>query len=101
MRPHKSGAVPGMSDTTAPRGANGEQVRSQSKSEPRKKSHKAPVPGSQWFPKVPCVHTAVCPGKSAGCSSDPYHGFKCSSNCMSRFAGNIFGSQSSHQERSK
>lgn len=45
MRPYKSGAVTGMSNTTAPRGANGEQVRSQSKSEPMKRSHKAPVSG--------------------------------------------------------
>lgn len=59
VRPYKSGAVPGMSNTTAPRGANGEQGEESEQVRTMKKSHKTPASASQCSPKVQCLHAAA------------------------------------------
>lgn len=50
MRPYKSGAVTGMSNTTAPRGANGEQGE---ESEQVRTKEEKPQNSSGWFSMLP------------------------------------------------
>lgn len=103
MRPYKSGAVPGMSNTTAPWGANGEQVREES--EQVRTNEEKPQSSCVWFLMLPksavSAHSCSVLGKAQAAPLIHITFSKCSSNWMSRFGGNIFGSQFSHQERSK